>query len=93
MRFKFLSGRDLLSSAGYMFTELPLARSNHHKSKLSHEPVVMEASLTTRPHCDINIRSVSKPFLGGLMNYTKIYLEYEVIVKTFNFRQETEIIC
>lgn len=60
-----------------MFTELPLARSNHHKSKMSHEPAVMEESLTTRPHCDINICFVRKLLLGkGLMNYTKIYLEY-----------------
>lgn len=64
----------LLSSAGYVFTELPLARSNHHKSKMSHEPVVTEESLTTRPHSNINICFVSKLFLGrGLMNYTTIY--------------------
>lgn len=77
-----------------MFTKLLLARSNHHKSKMSHEPVVMEESLTTRPHCDINSCSVSKPFLRkGLMNYTKIYLEYEMTVKTFNLRPDIGIIC
>lgn len=61
-----------------MFTELSLPRSNHHKSKMSHEDLVITESLTTRPHCDINMFSVSTYFMGsGLREYTKIYLEYE----------------
>lgn len=77
--FRFV--RYFFFFSGMRVYGLPLARSNHHKSKMSHEPVVMEEPLPTRPHCDIIICSVSNLFLGrGLMNYLEIYLEEEIIV-------------